>query len=58
MAHTHIIRPVRVSFHHKAIYEFLKKNVVMVVAFVAALATSFIVPVYKKYLGYFDFKTL
>jgi Na+/H+ antiporter NhaD/arsenite permease-like protein len=58
MAHTHIIRPIVVSFRHKAIYDFLKKNIVMVVAFVAALATSFIVPVDKKYLGYFDFKTL
>ena len=38
--------------------EFLKKNIVMVVAFVAALVTSVIVPVDSKYLGYFDFKTL
>ncbi len=37
---------------------FVKKNAVLVVAFVAAAATSFIVPPDKEYLGYFDFKTL
>lgn len=37
---------------------FVKKNVVMVVALCAALITSFIVPVDKEYIGYFDFKTL
>ena len=37
---------------------FLKKNIVMVIAFFAALITSFIVPVDKNYVGYFDFKTL
>ncbi len=58
MAHTYIIKPVGLTFRHKAIYEFLKKNIVMVVAFVAALVTSIIVPVDSKYLGYFDFKTL
>ena len=37
---------------------FLKKNVVMVVAFFAAAVTTLIVPIDKAYLGYFDFKTL
>lgn len=36
----------------------LKKNIVMVVALVAALVTMFLVPPDKEYLGYFDFKTL
>ena len=38
--------------------EFIKKNVVMVVALAAALITSLIVPPDQDYLGYFDFKTL
>ena len=38
--------------------EFVRKNTVMVIAFLAALVTSFIIPVDKAYLGYFDFKTL
>ena len=37
---------------------FCKKNVVMIIALVAALITSFIVLPDKKYLDYFDFKTL
>ena len=37
---------------------FIKKNTVMAVSFVAALLTGFIVPPDKKYIGYFDFKTL
>ena len=40
------------------IVSFLKNNIVMCIAFVAALITSIIVPVDKKYLNYFDFKTL
>ena len=38
--------------------QFVKKNAVMCIAFVAALVTSFIVPVDKQYLDYFDYKTL
>lgn len=38
--------------------KFLKKNTVMCVAFMAALITSFIIPVDAQYLGYFDYKTL
>lgn len=37
---------------------FIKKNVVMCIAFVTAVVTSIIVPVDKEYLGYFDYKTL
>ena len=36
----------------------LKKNIVMVVALVAALVTVFLVPPDRAYLDYFDFKTL
>ena len=37
---------------------FIKKNIVAVIAFCAAVITSFIVPPDAKYLDYFDFKTL
>lgn len=37
---------------------FIRKNTVTVIAFFAALITSFFVPPDGKYLGYFDFKTL
>ena len=38
--------------------DFLKKNLIMVIAFLAALITAFFVPPDREYLGYFDFKTL
>ncbi len=41
-----------------ALLAFAKKNAVMVIALLAAVITSFFVPVDKTYLGYFDFKTL
>ncbi len=37
---------------------FVKKNTVMLIAFVAALVTMLFVPVDSEYIGYFDFKTL
>ncbi len=37
---------------------FIAKNTVMMVALLAALVTSFLVPPDREYLGYFDFKTL
>ena len=37
---------------------FIKKNTVMVIALLAAVITSFIVPPDEKYLDYFDYKTL
>lgn len=40
------------------ILDFLKRNVVMVIAFTAAVVTAFFVPPDSQYLGYFDFKTL
>ena len=40
------------------IYGFFRRNIVMTVAFLAAVVTSFIVPPDKEYLGYFDLKTL
>ncbi len=40
------------------IYVFLKKNIVMCIALLAALFTTLFVPIDKAYLGYFDFKTL
>lgn len=40
------------------ILTFIKKNVVLCVAFTAAIITSFIIPPDKEYIEYFDFKTL
>ena len=37
---------------------FVKKNIVMVIALLCALVTSFVVKPDKAYLAYFDFKTL
>ena len=44
--------------HFEHLLSFLKKNAVMVIAFMAALITSIIVPPDAEYLGYFDLKTL
>jgi len=41
-----------------ALKDFIKKNTVMAIALAAAVLTSFIVPVDKEYIKYFDFKTL
>lgn len=38
--------------------KFIKANAVMLIAFIAAAVTTFIIPPDKKYIGYFDFKTL
>ena len=40
------------------ILNFAKSNAVMLIAALAAVVTSFIVPPDQQYLGYFDFKTL
>lgn len=40
------------------LFAFVKKNAVVLIAFVAAVITSIIVPVDAEYLGYFDYKTL
>ena len=42
----------------RALLDFIKKNIVLVVAFCAATVTSIFVPVDSQYLSYFDFKTL
>ncbi len=41
-----------------AIKTFVKNNIVMIIAFFAALITSFIIPPDNQYIEYFDFKTL
>ena len=53
-------RAHRIDVYHifSEIFAFLRKNLVMVIAFVAALITTFFVPIDKEYLGYFDLKTL
>ena len=42
----------------RGIKEFAKKNAVMMIALCAAIATSFVVPPDREYLGYFDVRTL
>ncbi len=42
----------------QGILSFAKKNAVMLIAALAAIVTSIIVPPDKEYIGYFDFKTL
>ncbi len=42
----------------RKVYKFSRKNTVTVIACMAALITSIIVPPDGEYLGYFDFKTL
>ena len=37
---------------------FLKQNAIVLIAFMAALITTFFVPIDKEYLNYFDYKTL
>ena len=45
-------------YEPKRIVSFLKDNAVLMIAILAAIITSIIVPPDKEYLGYFDFKTL
>lgn len=45
------------NYAHRLIV-FLKKNIVMFIALLAAILTSFFVPIDKEYINYFDFKTL
>lgn len=44
--------------HSPFFVDFIKKNFVMVIAFVLAAVTSLIIPPDGNYIGYFDFKTL
>ena len=48
----------RIHFDAEHLASFAKKNAVVIIAFFAALLTSFIVPPDAKYLDYFDYKTL
>lgn len=56
--HTH--HSIHETFHHlvSRSAEFSRRNLVLIIAALAALITSFIVPPDKAYLGYFDFNTL
>lgn len=58
MAHTHAARHIHIGIPLHNVLDFIKKNVVMTVAFFAALVTSVIVPPDSSYIGYFDLKTL
>lgn len=49
-------RKLKVFF--SSLLVFIKKNAVMVIAFLAAVVTAFFVPPDAGYFGYFDFKTL
>lgn len=40
------------------ILKFIKKNLVMFIALLAAIITIFLIPIDKEYVGYFDYKTL
>ena len=51
------VESVKLSFWQK-LGAFARKNVVMLIALLAALITSFIVPPDKAYLDYFDLRTL
>jgi len=42
----------------KPVAAFVRKNTVMVIAFLAAAMTTIFVPIDAQYIGYFDFKTL
>ena len=48
------------TFHHlvSRSAKFSRRNSVLIIAALAAVITSFIIPPDKKYLGYFDFNTL
>lgn len=51
------IQMKRLQISHNML-EFTKKNVVMIIAFSAAVITMFFVPVDGQYADYFDYKTL
>lgn len=40
------------------VFEFVKKNIVLTIAVIAAIITAFIIPPDEQYISYFDFKTL
>ncbi len=59
-AHTGNRKKLSVDFHSvvNGVKGFIKKNVVMVIAFFAALITMIFVPIDSEYKDYFDYKTL
>ena len=58
MAHTHATRRIHIGIPFSGIATFIKNNIVMSIAFVAAIVTSVIIPPDSAYVGYFDLKTL
>ena len=42
----------------ECVKKFIRKNTVMCIAFIAAVITSFIIPIDNQYADYFDYKTL
>ena len=50
--------PIKKHFDMHIITDLIKKNVVLTVAFIAALFTSFIVPPDARYFSYLDYRTL
>ena len=53
-----IVMKIRMVGFVKKALRFAKRNMVLTIAVLAAIITSFIVPPDKEYLGYFDCKTL
>lgn len=51
------IRAIPMPFHQR-VGLYVKKNMVMCIALLAAVITSIVIPVDSAYLGYFDFRTL
>ncbi|MGM9602041.1 MAG: SLC13 family permease [Faecousia sp.] len=51
------IRAIPMPFHQR-VGLYVKKNMVMCIALLAAIITSMVIPVDSAYLGYFDFRTL
>ncbi len=49
---------LKATFTRDKIKSFIKQNAVLIIAFIAAVITSVIVPPDKEYLNYIDFKTL
>ena len=41
----------------ECVKKFIRKNTVMCIAFIAAVITSFIIPIDNQYADYFDYKT-
>ncbi len=49
---------MKMNIISETIHKFVKTNIVMVIALLAAVITSIFIPVDKEYLNYFDYKTL